>query len=345
MVKKLICKVTGIYQLYKDIRSRKYFFVTENRYKTDLRKRRELGNAIYTMTNTVLFLLASIFWAIFKYDFPVTSVYVLRLALWVAVAGILLAARNYLTGIYYYLIPWLVCIITFDTVNNYTNLEGIVFFVLASILLYTIFILLLPLHSLRKVNGTIWIFGVLTTLLITIGIEYVLKPSMEDIIRTGMLSESREFQLSDSFGFFYGNHKVFIDESIVNALLNKIGDMPISRSLSRINYEFSLIRSLLLSSYSIGTIIINLKIKLGESKARDIYSRVRTASIVQYVDLRDCIFYGGEKYEDRIMSNPYFEDIIRQVESDYTKYEKTSLWIAIPSKACEFIVEMIKKTI
>lgn len=45
------------------------------------------------------------------------------------------------------------------------------------------------------------------------------------------------------------------------------------------------------------------------------------------------------------MSNPYFEDIIRQVESDYTKYEKTSLWIAIPSKACEFIVEMIKKTI
>ncbi|HFR3676808.1 TPA: hypothetical protein ACHVD8_002246, partial [Streptococcus suis] len=33
--------------LYKEIRARKYFFVTDNGYRTDLKKRRELGENIY----------------------------------------------------------------------------------------------------------------------------------------------------------------------------------------------------------------------------------------------------------------------------------------------------------
>ena len=115
--------------------------------------------------------------------------------------------------------------------------------------------------------------------------------------------------------------------------------------MSSINSELSLMRFLMLTSYSIGSIIINLKIKLGESKSKDIYDKIILSEEVKYTELRDCIFYGGAKYEDKILSNPDYRFIILKEESCREKYKETSLWITVPSKVIGCLMMLMKKLI
>lgn len=66
---------------------------------------------------------------------------------------------------------------------------------------------------------------------------------------------------------------------------------------------------------------------------------------MKYQELRDCIFYGGEKYEDKILSNPDYKSIILKEESSSKKYEETSLWITVPSKVKDWLMMFMKKLI
>ncbi len=116
------------YELFKHIRNRDYFFVTEKGYKTDLQKRRELGNAVYALTNIAFIIVVFIFSIITKL-FDIQSMGWGQLliigALYIAMFGIVLAVRNYLTGLYYYLLPWLVIVCTVDYVGSYSSIEAI----------------------------------------------------------------------------------------------------------------------------------------------------------------------------------------------------------------------------
>ena len=132
---------------------------------------------------------------------------------------------------------------------------------------------------------------------------------------------------------------------VIIELINRFRDISVSYELNSMSSELSVIRFLLLTSYSIGTIIITLKIKLGESKAKDIFSKIKSlGGHVEYSDLRDCIFYGGEKYEDKIMGNPYFESIILSEEESFDKYIEGTWWIKYPSKfvrGCSFFLKKL----
>lgn len=57
----LVAWLKNKYYLLKDIRKRKYFYITEKGYKTDLKKRRELGSAIYAFSNIGFIVLIMIF--------------------------------------------------------------------------------------------------------------------------------------------------------------------------------------------------------------------------------------------------------------------------------------------
>ena len=126
------------YNLFRDIRKRKYFFVTEKGYKTDLKKRRDLGSAVYWLTNVGLIVIILVLSFINK----IFGVQVAGLGLWlfyggtiVAFLGILFAIRNYLTGLYYYLLPLIVVLFTIDYVHSYTNIKTIVIFIVAVLIL------------------------------------------------------------------------------------------------------------------------------------------------------------------------------------------------------------------
>lgn len=322
--------------LLKDVRKRKYFFVTEKGYKTDLKKRREIGNIIYWITN-IGFILLTLFAAIFFTSF---IKYLTHGAMGLAIFGIVIAAKNYLTWSCYYLIPWIVLLVTIDYKPHYdNNIKMIVIFILWTLLYYTVLTVLLPLYSLRKVNNTTWLFGVLITLLISVIIECGSQYNLVNNIQNELISKVITIESLEQF-------KVSIEvKQIIIDLLKRFIEISNSYEMSAINSELSLWGFLMLTSYSIGNIIINLKIKLGESKSKDIYDKISLSEEVKYKELRDCIFYGGEKYEDKILSNPDYKSIILKEESSSKKYEETSLWITVPSKVKDWLMMFMKKLI
>lgn len=326
--------------ILKDVRKLNYFFVTEKGYKTDLRKRREIGNIIYWITN-IGFVLLTLFVAIFlRGNFTSFIKYLIHGAIGLAIFGIVLAARNYLTGLYYYLIPWIVLLATIDYMPHCdNNIKVIAIFILWTLLSYTVLTVLLPLHSLRKVNNTTWIFGVLTTLLISIIFEYGLQYSFVNNSQNELISKVITIESLEQFKVSIKVKQIIVD------LLKRFIEISNSYEMSSINSELSLMRFLMLTSYSIGSIIINLKIKLGESKSKDIYDKIILSEEVKYTELRDCIFYGGAKYEDKILSNPDYRFIILKEESCREKYKETSLWITAPSKVIGCLMKLMKKLI
>ena len=165
--------------LLKDIRQRKYFYVTEKDYKTDLRKRRELGSAIYAFSNIGFIVVIMIISAVTSLiDHPLaTGLFGIIIcgAMIIAFIGIILSVRNYVTGMYYYILPWLVALITIDYVDSYSSIKSIMIFMSLTLISYISLTLLLPLHSLRKITSSTWLFGVLTTLIVPLFLEYFFK--------------------------------------------------------------------------------------------------------------------------------------------------------------------------
>lgn len=327
--------------ILKDVRKRNYFFVTEKGYKTDLRKRREIGNYIYWITNLFLILVVMIVTPIvLRYDWLSFLKYLPTVALGFAIFGIVLAARNYLTGLYYYLVPLIVLLANIDYIPHCdNNIKVIAMFILWTLLSYTVLTVLLPLHSLRKVNNTTWLFGVLTTLLISIIFKYVLQYSFVNNSQNELISKVITIESLEQFKVSIKVKQIIVD------LLKRFIEISNSYEMSSINSGLSLMGFLMLTSYSIGSIIINLKIKLGESKSKDIYDKIILSEEVKYTELRDCIFYGGEKYEDKILSNPGYRSIILKEESCREKYKETSLWITAPSKVIGCLMKLMKKLI
>lgn len=333
--------------LFIDIRKRKYFYVTEKGHITDFSKRRELGNAIYGLTNTSfigLILFFSVITSILNIQSTSIISVVIRGALYIALFGMVLALRNYLTGLYYYLLPWLVILGTIDYVGSYSSIRSIIVFIVVVLISYIVLTLLLPLHSLRKITSGTWIFGVLTTLVVPLFLEYFLKYYMVDTVYNELMTKPitidslEKLNISSDIVFFLKANPIALE------LMDRFRNISLSYELNAISAELSLMRFLLLTSYSLGTIIITLKIKLGESKAEDIYLKIKSSQNVRYSELRDCIFYGGERYKDKVMGDPYFEEIVISKEKSFGKYEENTWWIKYPSifiNKCSWILKRL----
>ena len=335
------------YNLFKDIRKRKYFFVTEKSYKTDLKKRRDLGSAVYSLTNVgfiILILTLSFINKIFGVQIASLGVKLIWGGIIVAFLGILFAIRNYLTGLYYYLLPWIVILCTIDYVHSYSNIEAIVIFIVVVLISYIVLTLSFPLHSLRKITSSTWIFGALTTFLIPLLLEYIFKYYVTDTIHSELINRPITIESLENSNISMDIISFVKENPVIIELISRFRDISVSYELNFISSELSVVRFLLLTSYSIGTIIITLKIKLGESKAKDIFSKIKSERDVSYSELRDCIFYGGDKYEDKIMGNPIFETIILRKEESFDKYIEDTWWIKYPSKfvrGCSFILKTL----
>jgi hypothetical protein len=335
------------YNLFKDIRKRKYFFVTEKSYKTDLKKRRDLGSAVYSLTNVgfiILILTLSFINKIFGVQIASLGVKLIWGGIIVAFLGILFAIRNYLTGLYYYLLPWIVILCTIDYVHSYSNIEAIVIFIVVVLISYIVLTLSFPLHSLRKITSSTWIFGALTTFLIPLLLEYIFKYYVTDTIHSELINRPITIESLENSNISMDIISFVKENPVIIELISRFRDISVSYELNFISSELSVVRFLLLTSYSIGTIIITLKIKLGESKAKDIFSKIKSERDVSYSELRDCIFYGGDKYEDKIMGNPIFETIILRKEESFDKYIEDTWWIKYPSKfvrGCSFILKKL----
>ena len=330
--------------ILKEVRNRKYSFITEKGYISDLKKRREIALFIYWVSNIGFFLI--IFSLSIFVDNRLNFInHISTVAVVIVLFGIVFLTINYLTGFYYYLVPGLVFLFIVDHIKSFNNITAIIVFIITAMLFYIVLTILLPLHSLRKVNDTTWLFGVLTILLVTIILDYYFKYSLIDNIQSDMylkiitVESLKKLRTSDEAIDFIKANPIIID------LLNRIRELLIQQKLNEINSELSTVRFLILASYSIGKIIITFKIKLGASKAKDIYDKFNLSEEVRYQELRDCIFYGGEKYEDKIMNSLKFKSIVVDEETKIEKYKETAKWITIPVKMREYSISIMKKLI
>lgn len=345
---KLINKVQLKWNLLKEIRRRKYFYITEKGYKTDLKKRRELGSAVYLLTNIGFMVIIAVV-SLFNLNnlgvFKGLIVILLIGAMIIAVVGIINAAKNYLTGLYYYLIPMVILLFTLDYVKSFSDIKSILIYIICVFIAYSVFVILLPLHSLRKITNTTWLFGVLTTLLVPLLLEYFFKYYIVNEVYGQISNEPITLGTLMNLNLSAEVISFFKENPDVIELIKRLREMSISIEIHSFTSELSVIRFLLLTAYSLGTIIITSKIKLGKSKAKDLYNKIKSSPEVQYSELRDCIFYGGEEYENRIMDNEIFRSKIISEEEKCDKNQDSKWWEIWSARFIEICSLIFKKMI
>ncbi len=345
---KLINKVQLKWNLLKEIRRRKYFYITEKGYKTDLKKRRELGSAVYFLTNIGFMVIIAVISLFNLHNLGVFKgliVIVVIGAMIIALVGIINAAKNYLTGLYYYLIPMVILLFTLDYVKSFSDIKSILIYIIWVFIAYSVFVILLPLYSLRKITNTTWLFGVLTTLLVPLLLEYFFKYYIVNEIYGQISNEPITLETLMNLNLSTEVISFFKENPDVIELIKRLREMSISFGINAFTSELSVIRFLLLTAYSLGTIIITSKIKLGKSKAKDIYNKIKSSPEVQYSELRDCIFYGGEEYENRIMDNEILRSKIISEEEKCDKNQDSKWWEIWSAKFIETCSLIFKKMI
>lgn len=333
---------------YKLIREKKLYYVTEKGYLTDLKTRKEVGRAIYYGSNIIFFLIIIVLLTTEKVQIPEFFQWILFP---IPFLGIIMSSRYYIPSLFYYSVP-LVSLIIFFSTNDFEHLlsaESIGIFLISSILLYALLTLILPLHSIRKITNQSWLVGVLISLSISLLLQYIPSSMMKDMY--SRVYEYREVTIEAieksgaSFEFitFLKSNPIVME--ILQYVQRNIYDLLKYKNLAEASSVFSLVSFLSISSYSLGKILFDLKLKLGEAKAKDIYEKIEIQENVAYEDLRDCIFYGGEKYQDKIFSNREYKNTIISTEQAFEFYDEKRKWVIGISHFTQNVVEFLKKRI
>ena len=333
---------------YKLIREKKMYYVTEKGYLTDLKSRQEIDQAVFSVIYGSYIPMYIVTFFTMKIQFPEVVQYIIWTIL---ILGIILLLRCYIPSLLYYSVPLVSSIILFS-INDFEHIsstKSIVFFLITSIVLYALLTLIIPLHTIRKISDRSWLVGVLISLLISLLLQYITGIMMKDIYSS--VYEYREvtieaFEKSGaSFEFitFLKSNPLVME--ILKGVQHDLYDLLKYKNLATASSIFSLVSFLSISSYSLGKILFDLKLRLGESKAKDIYEKIENQENVDYEDLRDCIFYGGEKYQDKIFSNREYKKTIISTEQGFEFYVEERNWVIRISHFTQNVVGFLKKLI
>jgi hypothetical protein len=333
---------------HKLIREKKLYYVTEKGYLSDLKTRKEVGRAIYYGSNIIFFLIIIVLLTTEKVQIPEVFQWILFT---IPFLGIIMSSRFYIPSLFYYSVP-LISTIIFFSINDFEHLssvESIGTFLINSSLFYALLTLILPLHSIRKITNRSWLVGVLISLSISLLLQYIPGNMMKDMY--SIVYEYREVTIEAieksgaSFEFitFLKSNPIVME--ILQYVQRNIYDLLKYKNLATASSIFSLVSFLSISSYSLGKILFDLKLRLGEAKAKDIYEKIENQENVDYEDLRDCIFYGGEKYQDKIFSNREYKKTIISTEQGFEFYVEKRNWVIGISHFTQNVVEFLKKLI
>lgn len=333
---------------YKLIREKKLYYVTEKGYLTDLKTRKEVGRAIYYGSNIIFFLIIIVLLTTEKVQIPEVFQWILFT---IPFLGIIMSSRFYIPSLFYYSVP-LISTIIFFSINDFEHLssvESIGTFLINSSLFYALLTLILPLHSIRKITNRSWLVGVLISLSISLLLQYIPGNMMKNMYSS--VYEYRQVTIDiieksgASFEFitFLKSNPLVME--ILKGVQHDLYDLLKYKNLATASSIFSLVSFLSISSYSLGKILFDLKLRLGVAKAKDIYEIIENQENVDYEDLRDCIFYGGDKYQDKIFSNPEYKKTIISTEQGFEFYVEKRKWVIGISHFTQNVVEFLKKLI
>ena len=341
-------------KLGKSIRNREFYYITEKGQRTDLMSRRDLGKSISSVIICCLiliYLVLHLVSVVFSLNIArIIDVYKLIMGILI-LGAIIYRVRFYFNNIYYYTIPLisLVSLLKFLSWEQLSNVSTMMIFLCISSLLYAILTLVLPLYLIRKISNLSWLLGALMMPLVPIFLNYI--PSN---IMTGLYPKIYEFRditidviekdnLSSEIIAFLKSNPVVLEH--LNGLRKVLNELIANMTLGRASSVLSIVTFLFIASYSLGKILFDLKLRLGEAKAKDIYEEIENQENVDYEDLRDCIFYGGEKYQDKIFSNREYKNTIISTEQGFEFYVEKRNWVIGISRFAQNVVGFLKKLI
>lgn len=170
------CKHT--ISLIKEIRQRRYFYVTDTDYKSDVVKRREVGTSIIIFAYGFFFAVLSLIYIFLQVGIASNLIYYLGvIATCLVLIAIFFRMRYYWTSFYYYLLPIIILsvnesLFSWEKIGSTNSI--IVYFVITGIS-YLVFSLILPVPYLRKVSNTTLIVGAMVSIIVPTFMEYIVS--------------------------------------------------------------------------------------------------------------------------------------------------------------------------
>ncbi|HFU3943010.1 TPA: hypothetical protein ACGO2T_001748 [Streptococcus suis] len=309
-IKKRFCDK---WETHKQVRSRNYFYIKDSRNIVDITKRREVGFDLLLVVYIIFFgivLLVTISRVIQLSVFYNIFLVILSLGIFFVVMAIILHMRYYWTSFYYYVIP--IILLGIDNIEEVSSTNFILKYFLLTIFVYSIFTVLLPIPYLRRISNSTFVVSALLSIIIPTVVEHILSNYLLNQIS---LQEITPNMIVNS-----GLPQILVDALEVPSVIQVMND--IVRLISPVIIQsqlniFTTLSFLWLSGYTIGSIIIGVKIKLGDAIAREkTQTLYNEDGEVSYNDLRDIIYFGNESYRDRILDNSHYRMIIERYESN-----------------------------
>lgn len=314
--KEIIKKWTDTRKSREKVRERVYFYVTDLGHETDIVKRRKIDEVSLITAYGIFFAVVLSFYLFNQVGIDLRKIKIFgsdlnvaHVAILLVLIAIILKLRYHWTPTYYFIIPITSLSLLSVKIEDVGTTESIVKYFCFVIIMYLIFTLLLPVPYLRKVTNSTLIFGALFSIIVPTLMEHILS---NYVIGQFAQSTMTVQNLSNVLP------RDFYDSLYKSGFIKEINEtiellfLVIIKSKLKI---FSTINFLWLSGYVLGSFIINIKLRLGELRASNIYDSILYSENATYEDLRDTIYFGGETYKNRIIDNAAYRKIIYNEES------------------------------
>ncbi|AMH87885.1 hypothetical protein AXK38_00550 [Streptococcus mitis] len=309
----------NIKDLIKEVRDKNYFYILDESMKTDIEKRRIIDKKLFEFSSFIIMIIMSVFALILIFFSNEAVIFVLGIIsyilFFVDLMIYLLRYRYYWVSFQYYLIPIAVSILILNSFDDIQKFSVILFYFFLVLVCYLALTIVLPLPYLRKVSKSTFFVGVILSVTIPIIINNFLNPYMVDTIKKSIQIVVTP-EMIEQIGLPKEINEYFSNKQLAE-IISQYREIVIDVKLDAEKEVFTTIGNMCISSYTLGTIIINYKIKLGDDIAKDKYRQLsKYTGMDLYREIRGCVFYGGENYKDKIMENENYEKLVQIIESN-----------------------------
>lgn len=175
---------------------------------------------------------------------------------------------------------------------------------------YVLYVLILPLHILRKLNKKTVIISAILTISSTVLIQF------SSLFTNIMINEHQMFLKKEMIKRDTSFSKEIINFLSNEDIINIINHFIRKELMEEFTGIFSLLTVGLTLSFLIGGLLVNLRLSKAKKKAKTIlYSSLLANIDMEYEILIKCAYLGGDEYESIIMSNSNLLQIIKQYET------------------------------
>lgn len=315
----------NLLEMRKRLNNLEFYYITDENKVIDLRKRKNTYGLLQNLTMGTAFIFSINFFALHYFIqrligssklLNVFIIFIFSITVLLGYGGLLAGIVYKHTTKIYVLMPifsgLVYFVLIYSFINSFPNFFKLIIYLIITLLLYCILAYIFPVHILRNLNSkTVLIssfFTILATFFNQIFSFYAINYfNREDYLLT-VNSLQTANNISDSLKNFLLQNTEIID--LVNYFIEKEYKNQITSMMNLIITSFTI-------SYIIGGLLINKKIKKNRLLAKNIYRNfVKNPSQINYKLLIKCSFYGGEEYENLILSNNKMLKFIIENESN-----------------------------